>query len=127
MTMANKPTVLVVDDDKYNRELLESILDDDYQVKSVGSGKECLSAVLGFSPDIILLDVNMPNMDGYKTCSILKNNSATKDIPVVFVTASSTVLDRLDGFEAGGDDFITKPIDVNEIIDTIKMQLEYRH
>ncbi len=103
--------ILVVDDLQPNIRLLEAKLESEYyDVKTAQSGIEALEVVKEFCPDIILLDVMMPEMDGFETCRRLKADSQTSDIPVVMVTALSDVDDRVEGLNAGADDFLTKPI-----------------
>jgi two-component system cell cycle response regulator len=104
--------ILVVDDIEPNVRLLEAKLSAEYYEVSVAfDGPSALQAALDHSPDIILLDVMMPGMDGFEVCRRLKADAATRHIPVVLVTALDGRRDRLDGLEAGADDFLTKPID----------------
>ncbi|MFL0803335.1 MAG: response regulator [Agarilytica sp.] len=117
--MADKPLkILVVDDNTDNRELLEDIFEDDYDVVSAESGQKCLDLCPVEHPDIILLDVNMPEMDGYEVCRQLKGSPETALIPIVFVTALASPEERLTGYEAGAEDYVTKPF-VDEIIEEI--------
>jgi two-component system cell cycle response regulator len=103
--------VLVVDDLPTNVKVLEAKLTADYfTVITATSGKEALAAAKESAPDIILLDVMMPEMDGFETCQRLKADTETAHIPVVMVTALSDVSDRVTGLEAGADDFLTKPV-----------------
>jgi putative two-component system response regulator len=103
-------TVLIVDDTPENVSLLEAILSADYITKTANSGKDALKIAMETPPDLILLDIMMPEMDGYEVCKALKQNDATKGIPVIFVTALLDSGDETSGFEAGGVDYITKPV-----------------
>ena len=103
--------VLVVDDILPNVKLLEAKLSGEYfDVITATSGAEGIQKAEAQSPDIILLDVMMPGMDGFETCQRLKNNPATAHIPVVMVTALTDATDRVRGLEAGADDFLSKPV-----------------
>lgn len=111
--MANeqKPTVLVVDDQAENIDVLSAILKDHYKVKVAINGKKALEiAASSPPPDLILLDVKMPEMDGYEVCRRLKSGKKTAEIPVIFVTALSEVQDETEGFSVGAVDYITKPV-----------------
>ncbi len=104
--------VLVVDDIQTNRRLLEARLSAEYfEVLQAADGHECLALACSHEPDIILLDVMMPGIDGFETCRRLKADPVTRHIPVVMVTALDQRADRIAGLEAGADDFLTKPVD----------------
>ena len=106
-----KATILVVDDTASNLELMIGLLQDDYRVKVADSGERALGlAQLAPPPDLILLDIMMPVMDGYEVCRRLKANPQTADIPVIFFTAMSETEDETLGLELGAVDYITKPI-----------------
>jgi len=109
--MTDKETVLIVDDVPENIDVLSGILSAEYKVKAAVNGERALkSAASDDKPDLILLDIMMPEMDGYEVCRRLKANKRTKDIPVVFVTAKGEVNDEALGFEVGAIDYITKPV-----------------
>jgi putative two-component system response regulator len=102
--------VLVVDDEPNNLQLLRQILQDQYQLSFATDGAKALDVARKLKPDIILLDIMMPEMDGYETCRQLKADPVTAKIPVIFVTAMGEVDDERHGFEVGGVDYITKPV-----------------
>jgi|SRR5688572_25298867 putative two-component system response regulator len=107
----SRNTVLVVDDSPDGLQILNEVLKRQYHVRLAGSGEEALQAAQQKPrPDAILLDIMMPGMDGYEVCSRLKANAATRDIPVIFITAKVDADDAQRGFDLGGADYITKPI-----------------
>src|ERR1700683_4524812 len=104
--------VLVVDDVPSNVKLLQAELEAEYfEVISAFSGQDCLIKVAEHDPDIVLLDVMMPDMDGMEVCRRIKSDPKTAHLPVVMVTALDQPADRVTGLEAGADDFLTKPVD----------------
>ena len=110
-TTTDKPTILIVDDTPANLALLSNVLKPAYRTKVAIDGEKALRIAISGAPlDLILLDVMMPGMDGYEVCRQLKGNPATRNIPVIFVTAMSEVEDETKGLELGGVDYITKPI-----------------
>jgi DNA-binding response OmpR family regulator len=119
-----KPLILVVDDQPINIKLLERKLQrEDMDVVTAANGRECLDAVDQTSPDLILLDVMMPEMDGIETCERLKKNPDTNSIPIIFITARSSKEGKLEGLNVGAVDYITKPIDLDETLARVKTQL----
>jgi putative two-component system response regulator len=111
MDTLTKQTVLVVDDTPENIDILSGVLREDYKVKAALNGERALKiANSEAKPDIILLDIMMPEMDGYEVCRRLKSNPATQKIPVIFITAKNQEEDEQKGFEIGAVDYITKPI-----------------
>jgi len=110
MADRSKPVILVVDDTATNIDILVEILDDEYDVRVAMDGRSALEMVKNDPPDLVLLDIMMPEMDGYEVCRRLKADQNTRDIPVVFVTAMGEVADETKGLELGAVDFIVKPI-----------------
>lgn len=122
--MDKKHTILIVDDTKENIDVLSGLLINDYSVKFALNGKMALEVAEKFHPDLILLDVMMPHMDGYETCRRLNENIITSDIPVIFVTAKVAIEDEKKGFEVGAVDYISKPIQPMTVKSRIKTHLE---
>ncbi|NOQ34617.1 MAG: response regulator [Methylococcaceae bacterium] len=125
--MTNKASILIVDDLPKNLKLLAELMrEHDYLVRPVTSGKLALLASEEIPPDLILLDINMPDMDGFETCQRLKACDKTKHIPVIFLSANNEVSDIVRGFEVGAIDYITKPFNVTEVLIRVKTQLELK-
>ncbi|MEL6830785.1 MAG: response regulator, partial [Pseudomonadota bacterium] len=120
--------VLVVDDNSTNRRLMQATLEAKYYtVMLAANGSEALAAALNFAPQVILLDIMMPGMDGYEVCRRLKSDDRTRHIPVVMLTALNDAEDRVRGLEAGADDFLSKPvaeIDLTARLDTLTRYYE---
>ncbi len=110
MSGDNKQTVLVVDDTPENIDVLVGTLKDSYHVKAAINGEMALKIVQGAPPDIILLDIMMPGIDGYEVCRRLKADYTTRHIPIIFITAKSGIQDEIEGLALGAVDYITKPI-----------------
>ena len=116
--------ILIVDDHLENLQVLFSMLTDyGYDVRRVINGKQALTAVHSEAPDIILLDILMPGMDGYEVCQQLKIQEKTAQIPVIFLTALDDELNKIKAFEIGGIDYITKPFHIKEVVARIENQL----
>jgi len=106
-----KPTILVVDDTPENIEVLSFILDNEFKIKAALNGEKALKiSSMEKQPDLLLLDIMMPEMDGYEVCRRLKQNKITNKIPVIFITSKSEDEDRVKAFEVGAADYITKPV-----------------
>ncbi|PWB80887.1 MAG: metal-dependent phosphohydrolase [Candidatus Methylomirabilota bacterium] len=122
------PRLLVVDDNAQNVELLTTLMEaEGYEVATAADGEEALAQVAAFSPDLILLDIMMPRVDGYAVCRRLKEEASTRLVPVVFVTALGVEEARIRGIEAGADDFITKPFSRTELKARVRSLLQLKH
>lgn len=119
--------ILVVDDEPSNLELFNLILKKDYEVVTAGDGSEAMLKVENSSPDLILLDIMMAGMDGYEVCRLLKNNEKTMSIPIVMVTALQEKEDRIKAIEAGADDFLSKPVDMDILYAKVKSLLRVKN
>jgi len=119
--------ILIVDDKPENLRLLTAILKKaGYIVRQLRSGKRVMASVLDAPPDLILLDIMMPEMDGYEVCRGLKAEERTRDIPVIFISALGDVADKIKGFSVGGVDYITKPFREEEVLIRVKTHLSLR-
>jgi len=121
--MSASHTVLIVDDEEMMRMLLENALNGAYQVISVANGEACLAACAVQRPDIILLDVDMPGMDGYETCKRIRAADGLAP-PVIFVSSRDRLQDRLLGYDAGGEDYILKPVEPEELLTKVALRLK---
>lgn len=116
--------ILLVDDTPANLKVLTELLKEyNYKVRAVPSGKLALKSVAHSQPDLILLDINMPEMNGYEVCQQLKDNPETASIPVIFISALDDVQDKIQAFRQGGVDYITKPFQIEEVHARIKTHL----
>ena len=113
--------ILAVDDEPFNLEIIEEILEElDFELQVATSGPECLNMVEGYMPQVILLDVSMPQMNGYEVCKALKANPNTAHIIVMFVSARGTVEERMEGYSVGAEDYIVKPFGHDELKSKLK-------
>ena len=119
-------TILIVDDTPENIDILVELLED-FEKKIAINGEDALKIALkGMPPDLILLDILMPGIDGYEVCRRLRASERTKEVPIIFLTVKSLKDDIVKGFEVGGQDYITKPFDGRELIERVKTQLELK-
>ncbi|HAO11431.1 MAG TPA: GGDEF domain-containing response regulator [Planktothrix sp. UBA8407] len=117
-------SILIVDDTPDNLYLLSAMLTEQgYNVRCVINGSAAIMAAIADPPDLILLDIRMPQMSGYDVCKQLKSSERTRDIPVIFLSALNEVFDKIQAFEVGGLDYITKPFEIREVLARIKNQL----
>ena len=122
-SLGYKGDILVVDDKIENANLLFNILSEfGYEVRQVLSGKQALKIIKYDPPDLILLDIMMPEINGYEVCQQIKLEEKTKDIPIIFLSALQEINDQVKAFESGGVDYITKPFEVEEVLIRVKNQ-----
>ncbi len=122
-----KPLILIVDDTPKNIQVVGTILrEKEYNISVATNGLDAIKLTDKALPDIILLDIMMPEMDGYETCKILKGNEKTKDIPIIFLTAKNEIEDKIKGFDLGAVDYITKPFNIPELLARVKTHLELK-
>jgi class 3 adenylate cyclase len=125
--VSSPSTILIVDDEPKNVDYLEQELEGfGYSTISASNGVEALAIVQTNPPDLVLLDVMMPVMDGFETCSILKGSEVTRFIPVIIMTALDAMEDRVKGIKAGADDFLTKPVDERQLLARIETSLRLK-
>jgi PleD family two-component response regulator len=124
-----KPNILLVDDRSENLLALEGILEDEnYNLFKTTSGQEALLLVLKHSFDLILLDVQMPEMDGFEVAKLLRNSKKSKDIPIIFISAISKERKYIDkGYEVGAENYLFKPIEPDVLKSRVKASLQYNH
>lgn len=123
--MDKKYTILIVDDKLENLQYLDEVLScDEYDIRATPNASMALKALKLDTPHLILLDIKMPNMDGYELCRLIKSDESLKDIPIIFISALDNIEDKVRAFEDGGVDYITKPFEPKEIKARVKTQLE---
>jgi two-component system sensor histidine kinase/response regulator len=123
----SKGTILVIDDQKANLDLMVSLLTaNGYKVRPAISGGLAIASAKADHPDLILLDIRMPGMDGYEVCRQLKLDEGTLHVPVIFLSAANEISDKINGFKAGGVDYITKPFQAEEVLVRIETHLSIR-
>lgn len=124
---ASKGNILIVDDTPANLRLLAQMLaEQGYHVRPVPDGSLALAAVQAEPPDLILLDIRMPGMDGYEVCKRLKADPRTSEIPIIFISALEAIQDKVKAFTVGGEDYITKPFQVEEVLARVETHLALR-
>lgn len=119
--------ILAVDDDPNNITILKELLDDNYDFKAATTGEQALEIAQDFRPDIILVDIMMPDMDGYEVCRRLREHCTLKHTKIIMVSARAMVTERLEGYKAGADDYITKPFEGDELLAKVRVYLHLKH
>src|SRR3990167_3821970 len=119
--------ILIVDDNPNNLRLLITLLSEQgYETRPANNGARALNTVQKQKPDLILLDINMPEMDGYEVCRQLKATPETADIPVLFISANDELHDKVKGFDVGGVDYISKPFEPQELFARVRTHLQLK-
>lgn len=122
-TMQPKKKILVVDDNLFNIEIVREVLEEDYDLETATTGREALEIATDFQPDIVLLDIMMPGMNGYEVCRRLRANSTFRDTTVVMVSAKGMLEEKVAGYEVGADDYITKPFKEDGLRESVEFWL----
>jgi len=118
-----KKKILIVDDEPHIVNLVKLILRDNFTVYEAFSGSEALIIADKVKPDLIILDLMMPNMNGFETCAKLRTKTATKNTPVLILSAKSQIVDKFKSINAGADDYVVKPFDSDELLRRVEMNL----
>ena len=118
--------ILVIDDSKISQMLVRDILVDSYELTFRDDARSGIAAVRTVVPDLILLDVRLPDMDGFDVCRELKADETTRDIPVIFITTMDAESERVRGFDAGAEDYVVKPFSLHELLARVKVHLASR-
>lgn len=118
--------ILVIDDSKITQMLVAEILAGKYELDFRADGTSGIAAAQSNTPDLILLDIALPDMVGYDVCRILKKGDDTKGIPIIFITSKDSELERVKGFEAGAEDYVVKPFYLEELLARVKVHLAFR-
>ena len=118
--------ILIVDDDRDTRRLMMAILRRDYLLDEAASGEEALEKLPEFAPDIVLLDIMMPWIDGYETCRRIRSGPFWEPLQVIIISAKSSREEQVRGLEAGADDYVTKPFDSAELLSRVRLHCQLR-
>lgn len=118
--------ILSIDDDKFVQSFIKSVLAKEYTLHLASNGEEGIARAAEIQPDVIILDVEMPGLNGYEVCDQLKHNSKTANIPIIFLSSNSSLRERMQGYEAGGDDYLLKPCEPETLLAKVRVLLRYR-
>ncbi|MDH5216715.1 MAG: response regulator, partial [Gammaproteobacteria bacterium] len=124
--MKVKPKVLIVDDEEHNVELYSLFLADEFAIETAVTGEEALQKIAVFEPDVILLDIMLPDISGYDICKKLRENDQLRLVKVLFVSGLVELDDRLHGYAVGADDYVTKPVNADELLAKVKVYSRLR-
>ncbi len=126
MSANEKGIILIVDDDPLNINVMSEILEDSHDILFATNGRDALKIAQDETPDLIILDIMMPEMDGYEVCKKIKADISKQHIPIIFITAKTETEDIVKGFETGGSDYITKPFKAPELLARVKKEVELK-
>ena len=121
--MQMKKKILAVDDNPNNNAIVEELFGDRYDLRTATTGEEALQIAQDFQPDLILLDIMMPNMNGYEVCRRLREYPSLSETKIIMVTAKGGLEDKIAGYEVGANDYITKPFDEENIMESVEFFL----
>lgn len=120
----SRESILIVDDEPVNIDIIASLLGESYDLRVATNGKDAIEFLKKTEVNLILLDISMPGMDGFETCSILKKEPKTRDIPIIFITANSDEKSIEKAYDVGGVDYITKPFKFKELVAKVNRELQ---
>ena len=112
--------ILIAEDNAINQDIFSEIFEDDFDMKMVSDGQQALDLIEDYMPNIVLLDIMMPGMDGYEVCRKIRCNDKVKNTKVIMVSAHAMETERMKGLDAGADDYITKPFDEEALLEKVK-------
>ncbi len=118
--MQDLSKILIVDDDRTNLRFLKEVLSEKYQIQSVSTGEEALQVINTFEPNILLLDIMLPGMDGYEVCRKIREDKKFSDLRIILISAKAMADDKQKGYDVGGDAYITKPFDHLDLFSIIE-------
>ena len=121
--MNNQKKILAVDDNPNNTVIMEELFAEHYDLRTAVNGNDAIEIALEFEPDLILLDIMMPGMDGYEVCRQLRKYPSLSETKIIMVTAKGELEDKVTGYEVGANDYITKPFDEDNILETVEFFL----
>ncbi len=121
--MTKSPKILIVDDDPTNLRFLDEVLSEGYHVLSVSSGEEALEIIHTFQPDILLLDIILPGIDGYQVCKAVRQDENFAEMKIILISAKAMADEMQKGFDVGGDAYITKPFSHQDLLSNIETTL----
>ncbi len=124
--MQQQNKILIVDDNPTNVLILEEMLGESYRLQTATCGEDALTLAQGFKPDLVLLDIMMPGLDGYETCRLLREKRALRHTKIVMVSAKAMLEERLHGYDVGADDYITKPFEQEELLAKVRVYLRLK-